>query len=130
MWGLTNTPQGSMLALVASVKEEERLRMRASAAGQSMSEWARELLLSGLGPGVTAEISAEIERCHAEIAALRTQIAGPPTARPVYDPAHATQMCVCGHIYRRHFNPDEGMAFEGCKYCGCREFRRDAGSEA
>jgi tryptophan 2,3-dioxygenase len=32
------------------------------------------------------------------------------------------ELCQCGHIYRRHFDPYEDMEAVGCKYCDCYEF--------
>jgi hypothetical protein len=37
---------------------------------------------------------------------------------PEYDPQVGNDTkCLCGHSYYRHFDPYEGMAPVGCKYC-------------
>jgi hypothetical protein len=40
-----------------------------------------------------------------------------------YNPEYGDEkLCKCGHSYYRHFDPYEGMAPVGCKYCQCDEF--------
>jgi hypothetical protein len=40
-----------------------------------------------------------------------------------YNPEYGDdKLCKCGHPYYRHFDPYEGMAPVGCKYCRCNEF--------
>jgi len=41
-----------------------------------------------------------------------------------YNPKYGDdRICECGHPYYRHFDPYEGWATVGCKYCGCGEFK-------
>jgi hypothetical protein len=40
-----------------------------------------------------------------------------------YNPDYGDdRVCVCGHVYYRHFDTYEEMEPVGCKYCGCSEF--------
>jgi len=44
----------------------------------------------------------------------------------LYNPKFGDErMCVCGHMYDRHFDrfEDENDQDSGCKYCGCMDFR-------
>lgn len=41
-----------------------------------------------------------------------------------YNPSYGDdRVCVCGHVYSRHFDSYEEMANVGCKYCGCHNFQ-------
>jgi len=41
-----------------------------------------------------------------------------------YNPKYGdNRVCGCGHTYYRHFDTYENMAFVGCKYCRCAEFK-------
>ena len=41
-----------------------------------------------------------------------------------YNPAYGDdRICVCGHVYYRHFDTYEEMEACGCKYCGCFDFK-------
>lgn len=42
---------------------------------------------------------------------------------PSYDPEFGDdKLCVCGHVYYRHFDSYENMNPVGCKYCPCGVF--------
>ena len=45
-----------------------------------------------------------------------------PAHRVIYDNALAKDTCTCGHPYYRHFDPYEGNAPVGCKYCPCHSY--------
>jgi hypothetical protein len=39
-----------------------------------------------------------------------------------FEKAFGAKICICGHEYRRHFDPFEPEEGVHCKYCGCVEF--------
>lgn len=40
-----------------------------------------------------------------------------------YNPKYGdNRICVCGHLYYRHFDSYDQMRAVGCKYCDCIEF--------
>ena len=40
-----------------------------------------------------------------------------------YNPKYGDdRVCICGHLYYRHFDSYENMEPCGCKYCNCSEF--------
>ena len=44
--------------------------------------------------------------------------------REVYNPDYGDdRICECGHSYGRHFDPYDGNAAVGCKYCMCYRFK-------
>jgi len=48
---------------------------------------------------------------------------GPPPS--FYTAEQRDMSCKCGHSYERHFDPYEGGAHVGCKYCDCGRFDPD-----
>jgi len=46
------------------------------------------------------------------------------TTRTLYNPNYGDdRICICGHIYYRHFDSYEDMYDCGCKYCECCKFK-------
>ena len=44
-------------------------------------------------------------------------------AYTAYNPKYGDErLCVCGHLYERHFDSYDNMENVGCKYCECTEF--------
>jgi len=45
-----------------------------------------------------------------------------------YNPNYGNdRLCICGHVYYRHFDSYEDMSDTGCKYCSCGDFKEFSG---
>ena len=45
-----------------------------------------------------------------------------------YNPNYGNnRLCICGHVYYRHFDSYTDMENVGCKYCSCGDFKEFAG---
>ena len=84
----------------------------------------------------TIEERLRIEHPNGKITVSETESSGP---YKIYDVVIRKKMmthnadypsdnvCLCGHLYNRHFDSYEDWEAVGCKYCGCNHFVHDLG---